>query len=235
MNTQAWILLIAYLCVLMALAWPLGAWLQAVAEGRIPRWLAPLRALERGLYRLAGVDEQSGMGWRQYAIALLTFNFLGLLASYALQRLQGSLPLNPQGMPAVSPDSAFNTAVAFVTNTDWQGYAGEATMSYLTQMLALAVQNFFSAATGMVVVIALVRGFVARSAGSIGNFWVDLTRITSYVLLPLSLVFALLFVSQGVIQNFSSYQDVKTLEVTSYQQPKNGPDGQPLKDPRASR
>lgn len=230
MDTSAWMLLAAFLVALGALAWPLGGWLAAVAEGRLPRWTAPLQALERGVYRLAGVDASQGMGWRQYALALLVFNVLGVLAVYALQRLQGLLPLNPAGMAAVSADSAFNTAVSFVSNTNWQGYAGEATMSYLTQMLALTVQNFFSAATGIVVVIALVRGFAARSASSIGNFWVDVTRVTGYVLLPLSLVFAVVLVSQGVIQNFSPYQSVTTLEPTTWQQPQAGPDGQPLKD-----
>ncbi|OYV00485.1 MAG: potassium-transporting ATPase subunit KdpA, partial [Burkholderiales bacterium PBB5] len=230
MNTPAWILLAAYLGVLLLLAWPLGKWLVAVADGRFPRWLAPFEAAERALYRAAGVDASAGMGWRQYAIALLVFNFLGFLAVYALQRLQGVLPLNPAGLAGVSADSSFNTAVSFVTNTNWQGYVGEATMSYLTQMLALAVQNFLSAATGIVVVFALIRGFVARSSSSIGNFWVDITRVTAYVLVPLSLVFAVFLVSQGVIQNFSPYKDVTTLEVTAFQQPKNGPDGQPLKD-----
>ena len=230
MNTQAWILLVVYLGLLLLLAWPLGQWLVAVADGRLPRWMAPFEAVERGLYRLAGVDASAGMGWRQYAIALIVFNFLGVIAVYALQQFQGMLPLNPQGMTGVSADSSFNTAVSFVTNTNWQGYVGETTMSYLTQMLALAVQNFFSAATGIVVVIALVRGFVARSSASIGNFWVDITRVMAYVLLPLSLVFAVFLVSQGAIQNFSPYKEVTTLEVTAYQQPKNGPDGQPLKD-----
>ncbi len=229
MNTQAWTLLVAFLGVLALLAGPLGKWLVAVADGRFPRWMAPFEAAERGLYRLAGVDASTGMGWRQYAIALLVFNFLGVIAVYTLQRLQGVLPLNPAGMPAVSADSAFNTAISFVTNTNWQGYGGESTMSYLTQMLALAVQNFFSAATGIVVVIALVRGFVARSSASIGNFWVDITRVTAYVLVPLSLVFAVFLVSQGVIQNFSPYKDVSTLEVNAYQQPKMA-NGQPLND-----
>jgi K+-transporting ATPase ATPase A chain len=209
---------------------------------------------------VAGVDASAGMGWRQYALALIVFNFLGFLAVYALQRLQGALPLNPAGMAGVSADSSFNTAVSFVTNTNWQGYVGEATMSYLTQMLALAVQNFLSAATGIVVVFALIRGFVARSSSQgpagpsqgsftpaggerrnaavsgphIGNFWVDITRVTAYVLLPLSLVFAVFLVSQGVIQNFSPYKEVSTLEVTAYQQPKNGPDGQPLKDDKGA-
>ena len=234
MHTQAWILLVAYLGVLLLLAWPLGKWLLAVAEGRLPRWMAPFEAAERGLYRLAGIDASAGMGWRQYALALIAFNLLGVLAVYALQRLQGVLPLNPQGMAGVSADSSFNTAISFVSNTNWQGYGGESTMSYLTQMLALAVQNFFSAATGIVVVIALIRGFVARSSASIGNFWVDLTRVTAYVLLPLSIVFAVFLVSQGAIQNFSPYKEVTTLEVTSYQQAKNGPDGQPLKDAKGN-
>jgi K+-transporting ATPase ATPase A chain len=230
MNTQAWVLLAAYLGALALLSWPLGKWLVVVAEGRFPRWMAPFEAAERGLYRLAGVEREAGMGWRQYALALLVVNFLGLIAVYALQRLQGVLPLNPAGLAGVSADSSFNTAISFVSNTNWQGYGGEATMSYLTQMLALAVQNFLSAATGIVVVIALVRGFVARSSASIGNFWVDITRVTAYVLLPLSIVVAVFLVGQGVIQNFSPYKEVTTLEATTYQQPKNGPDGQPLKD-----
>jgi K+-transporting ATPase ATPase A chain len=234
MNTPAWILLVAYLGILVVMAWPLGKWLVVVAEGRLPRWMAPFEAAERGLYRLAGVEPDAGMGWRQYATTLVVFNFLGVLAVYALQRLQGALPLNPAGMVGVNADSAFNTAISFVSNTNWQGYGGEATMSYLTQMLALAVQNFLSAATGIVVVIALVRGFVARSSASIGNFWVDITRVTAYVLLPLSLVFAVFLVSQGAIQNFSAYKDVTTLEVTAYQEPKNGPDGQPLKDAKGN-
>ena len=212
MNASAWMLLATYLVALMLLAWPLGQWLVRVANGHFPRWLAPVEAAERGLYRLAGVDPSVGMGWRAYAVALVAFNVLGVLVVYALQRSQGLLPLNPAGMAAVSADSSFNTAISFVTNTNWQGYAGEATMSYLTQMLALAVQNFLSAASGIVVVIALIRGFVARSSKSIGNFWVDVTRVTAYVLLPLSLVFAVFLVSQGVIQNFSAYQQVATLQ-----------------------
>lgn len=230
MNAPAWTLLAVYLGLLLLLAWPLGRWLTAVAEGRLPRWMAPVEAAERGLYRLAGVAPETGMGWRAYAIALLVFNGLGVVVVYALQRLQAVLPVNPQALAGISSDSAFNTAVSFVTNTNWQGYSGEASMSYGTQMLALTVQNFLSAATGIVVVIVLIRGFVARSASTIGNFWVDLTRVTAYVLLPLSLVFALLLVSQGVIQNFAPYQTVATLDSTTYQQPRNGPDGRPLQD-----
>jgi K+-transporting ATPase ATPase A chain len=230
MTAEAWMLLAAYLGLLFLLAWPLGRWLAAVAEGRLPRWMAAFAAAERGLYRLAGVDASAGMGWRQYALALLALNAVGLVVVYALQRLQGVLPLNPAGMAGISADSAFNTAVSFVTNTNWQGYGGESTMSHLTQMLALAVQNFLSAATGIVVVFALVRGFAARTSASIGNFWVDITRVTAYVLLPLSLAFALVLASQGVVQNFAPSQVVATLEATAYQQPKNGPDGQPLQD-----
>lgn len=212
MNSQAWIQLAVFLALLMLLAWPLGRWLAAVAEGRLPQGLAPFCRVETALYRAAGIDAAVGMGWKAYALALLAFNALGALAVYALQRLQGGLPLNPQGLPGVGADSSLNTAVSFVSNTNWQGYAGEATMSYLTQMLALGVQNFLSAATGIAVAFALIRGFAARSSSAIGNFWVDVTRITVYVLLPLSLVFAVFLVSQGVIQNVQPYQDVSTLE-----------------------
>ena len=234
MSSQAWTQLVAFLAILLALAWPMGRWLTAVAEGRLPRWLSPLQRIEKGLYRLAGIDGDASMGWKQYALTLIAFNALGVVAVYALQRLQGMLPLNPQAMSAVSADSSFNTAFSFVTNTNWQGYGGEATMSYLTQMLALTVQNFFSAASGIVVVMALIRGFAARATGGIGNLWADITRVTLYVLLPLSLVFAVFLVSQGVIQNFDAYKDATTLEVNAYQNPKNGPDGQPLKDDKGN-
>ena len=230
MTSPAWTQLLAYLVVLFLLAWPLARWLHAVADGRLPRWLAPLVAVERGLYRLAGVEPEAGMGWRTYTLGLLLFNGLGMLALYALQRLQAVLPLIPQHLAAVSPDSAFNTAVSFVTNTNWQGYSGETTMGYLTQMLGLTVQNFFSAATGIVVVVALIRGFVARNSGAIGNVWADLTRMTLYVLLPLSLVFAVGLVSQGVIQNFETYRDVATLETNHYQEAKMDDKGQPVND-----
>ena len=229
MSASAFGLLAVYLAVLLALSWPVGMLLSRMISGKLPGWM--LRA-EAPLYRLGGTSAGQSMNWSQYALALLAFNTLGVFAVYALQRLQFSLPLNPAAMAAVSPDSAFNTAVSFVTNTNWQGYSGESTMSYLTQMLVLTVQNFFSAATGMAVVFALIRGFASRSTGVIGNFWVDVTRITLWVLVPLSLVFAVFLVGQGVIQNFDGYKDVATLETTSYQQPKNGPDGQPLKDAR---
>ncbi len=227
MSTSSWGLLALFLTTLLLGAWPLGRWLANLSSGHLPAWL--LRA-EAPLYRLAGTTAGEPMHWSHYALALLAFNAIGVLAVYALQRLQIWLPLNPAGMAGISPDSAFNTAVSFVTNTNWQGYAGESTMSYLTQMLALAVQNFFSAATGIAVAFALMRGFAARSTSVIGNFWVDVTRITVWLLLPLSLVFAVFLAGQGVIQNFDAYKDVTTLEVTRFQQPKLGPDGQVLKD-----
>ncbi len=208
MSGQAWMLLGAFLAVLLVLSWPLARWITAVMQGRF----ALGSRIEAPLYRVAGVKADADMGWLAYAVSLLVFNALGLLAVYALQRLQGVLPLNPQGLAGVSPDSSFNTAISFVSNTNWQGYGGESTMSYLTQMLALAVQNFLSAATGIAVVMALIRGFARHSAAGIGNAWVDLTRVTLWVLLPLSLVFALFFVSQGVIQNLDPYQEVATLQ-----------------------
>lgn len=215
MSTSAWIQLIVFLVVLFALAWPLARWIHAAMEGRVG-WL---RRVERGLLRLAGVDADAEQGWLSYALGLLIFNALGVFAVYALQRLQQWLPLNPQGLAAVTPDSAFNTAVSFVTNTNWQGYGGETTMSYLTQMLALTVQNFLSAATGIAVVVALVRGFARHSGKAIGNVWTDLTRATLWVLLPLSLVFALVLAGMGVVQTLRPYQDVTTLEAQSWQEP----------------
>ncbi|VEB41821.1 potassium-transporting ATPase subunit A [Chromobacterium violaceum] len=231
-----------FLVVLIALAWPLGAYMTRVMQGENigpARWFAPL---ERGFYRLAGIKQEEEMGWRGYAVALILFNVLGVAAVYALQRLQGMLPFNPQAMAAVSPDSSFNTAISFVTNTNWQGYGGETTMSYLTQMLGLTVQNFVSAATGAAVVIALIRGFARHNSAKIGNFWVDVTRMTLYVLLPLAVVFALVFTQQGAIQNLSAYQDVHTVEAVKYQQPKQdvkgnpvlGKDGKPVMEDKTS-
>jgi len=213
------LLLALFLMILLALSWPLGILLARVAEGGRVRGFGWLHRIEAGLYRAAGVDPAQGMGWKAYAIALLVFNAVGAVAVYLLQRVQAWLPLNPQSLGNVSPDSAFNTAVSFVANTNWQGYSGEQTMSYLTQMLALTCQNFFSAATGIAVVFALIRGFSARSAKSIGNFWADLTRSTLYVLLPLSLLVAVVLMGQGVVQNFSSYQEVQLLEPLTYTQP----------------
>jgi len=218
-NASAWTQLVVYLAVLLALAWPLARLIDAVMAGRF----ALGRRLESPLFRMAGIRPEQESGWLRYTTGLLIFNGLGVLAVYAVQRLQGVLPFNPQAFGAVSPDSAFNTAVSFVTNTNWQGYGGESTMSYLTQMLALTVQNFLSAATGIVVVVALVRGFTRHSAQAIGNVWVDLARVTLWILLPLSFVFALVMASQGVIQNLSPYAEAKTLEAGSTQTIAMGP------------
>lgn len=226
MTVQSWMLLAVYAVLVLAVAWPLGGYIVRVVEGRLP-WVA---SIERGLFRVAGVDPEAPMSWRRYAIGLLLFNALGLVAVYALQRLQGVLPLNPQGFGAVTPDSSFNTAVSFVTNTNWQGYGGESTMSYLTQMLALTVQNFLSAATGIAVVIALIRGFARASAASIGNVWADLTRITLWLLLPISFVLAIFFVGQGVIQNFDAYREATRIEAVDYQAPKLDAQGQAVTD-----
>jgi K+-transporting ATPase ATPase A chain len=229
MTPNGYLQLALYIVVLIALAKPLGTYMANVYEGRsvVTRLGAPL---ERLIYRLCGVDAEKEMRWTQYALAMLLFNLLGLLAVYAFQRLQAELPLNPQAFGAVSPDSSFNTAVSFASNTNWQGYGGESTMSYLTQMLALTVQNFVSAATGMAVLIALIRGLVRHTAQTIGNFWVDLTRSTLYILLPLSLVLAVVLVSQGVVQTLSPYRTVPLVESVEYDAPRLDAAGQPLKD-----
>ena len=215
MTANAWIQLSLYVGVLVALARPLGAFMARVYEGRpcgLDRWLG---WCERGVYRLADVDPQSEMSWRQYAAAVLLINAVGFAAVYVLLRLQGVLPLNPQGLPAASPDLAFNTAASFASNTNWQSYGGEATLSYLAQMLGLTVQNFVSAASGMAVLVALIRGLTRRTAATIGNFWFDLVRSTLYILLPLSCVVAVALVSQGVIQNFRAYQTVDLVDATA--------------------
>ncbi|SEO36412.1 K+-transporting ATPase ATPase A chain [Luteibacter sp. UNC138MFCol5.1] len=201
-----------FLAVLLALVKPVGQYMALVFADEPNRVTRVGAGVERLLYRLAGIRADEDMGWKRYAIAMLVFNVAGLAVVYLLQRTQQWLPLNPQHLAAVAPDSAMNTAISFASNTNWQGYAGESTMSYLTQALGLTVQNFLSAATGIAVLIAIVRGFVRRGASTLGNFWVDMTRATLYVLLPLSVVIALLFVSQGVVQNIAPYLDVTTLE-----------------------
>jgi K+-transporting ATPase ATPase A chain len=236
MNALIWIQLGFYIVVLLALAKPLGTFMARVYQGQRTFLDPVLRPVERLIYRLCGVNPEEEMNWKVYAISVMLFNGLGLLVVYGLQRLQGFLPLNPENFGAVSPDSAWNTAVSFATNTNWQGYGGETTMSYLTQMAGLTVQNFVSAATGMAVMAALIRG-IARApitpshnppvdplpspnphnpimGGSrgIGNFWVDLTRSTLYILLPLALVLALALVSQGVVQTFSPYHTATLLQ-----------------------
>jgi len=219
-----------YFVVLLALAKPLGWYMARVYQGQacgLDRVLGPL---ERLVYRLCGVRETEEMDWKTYGIAMLVFNAMGLVALYALQRLQGFLPLNPAGMGAVTTDLAFNTAASFATNTNWQAYGGETTLSYLTQMIGLTVQNFVSAATGMAILVALIRGLARRSALTIGNFWTDLVRSTLYILVPLALLLSLLLASQGVVQTFASYQTVTLLQPANYAKPLMDANGQPVLD-----
>ncbi|MDE1897660.1 MAG: potassium-transporting ATPase subunit KdpA [Xanthomonadaceae bacterium] len=212
MTPNDWLQLALYLALLLALVKPLGAWM-ALAFAEQPNALTRLGGpLERALYRLGGVRADEEMDWRRYAVALLAFNLAGLVLLYLLQRVQGFLPLNPAHLPGVGAATAFDTAVSFATNTNWQSYAGETTMSYLTDLLGLTVQNFLSAATGIAVLLAVIRGFRRRSAATLGNVWVDLTRATLYVLLPLSLLLALVLTSQGVIQNLHANLHVPLLQ-----------------------
>src|ERR1039457_3267607 len=230
MSANGLLQIALFLGVLIALAKPLGWYMARVYEGKLPafvRWISPIENL---FYRLCGVDSKQEMRWTRYALAMLWFALLGVLVVYAMQRLQGMLPLNPQAFGAVSPDSSFNTAISFLTNTNWQGYSGESTMSYLVHMAALAVQNFFSAAAGMAVLVALIRGFARHTVETIGNFWVDMTRSIIYILLPISTVLALVLVSQGVVQNLSAYQTVPTVETITYDNPKVDAAGNPVKD-----
>jgi K+-transporting ATPase ATPase A chain len=212
MTGNGWAQIALHFVVLTALVVPLGRFMARVFEGE-RTFLSPIfRPVETVLYRAAGVDERREQHWLTYTVAMLVFNVAGFLLVYALQRFQAVLPLNPAGMPAVPPDLAFNTAVSFTSNTNWQNYGGESTMSYLTQMAALTTQNFVSAATGIALAVALTRAFARASGKTVGNFWVDLTRCTLYVLLPLSIVAALFLVWQGVPQNIGPYVDATTLE-----------------------
>ncbi len=198
--------------VLVLAAIPLGRYMARVYQGQPTLLGRALGPLERLTYRASGIDPEQEMSWKVYALAMLAFHLVGFLAVYLLQRFQGALPLNPDGLGAVEPTSAFNTAVSFMTNTNWQGYGGETTMSYLTQMLALTVQNFVSAASGMAILVAFIRGLTRRTTSDIGNFWVDLVRSTVYILLPLSLVLALALVSQGVVQTFRGHATATLIE-----------------------
>ena len=234
MNASHYTMLFCYVALLLGLGYPLGIAMARLASTDGAGLPALIAVPERLVFRLLGIDPKEEMSWVRYAVSLLVFNTLGALAVYLLQRLQAQLPLNPQHMAAVSPDLSFNTAISFITNTNWQAYSGESSLGYLVQMLALTVQNFLSAATGMSVAFALIRGFARRSSRSIGNFWIDVTRSTFYVLLPISIVLALVFAQQGVIQNFDGYKDVTTLETTHYDNPKVDASGQPLKDDKGN-
>jgi len=230
MTALAAVQLLVYLGVILALAKPLGIYMARVYEGRLRGIGRVLGPVERLLYRIAGIKGDDEMGWKRYAFAMLLFNFVGFLFLYALQRLQGGLPANPAHLPAVAPDLAFNTAISFVTNTNWQSYSGEQTISHLTQMFGLAVQNFLSAASGMAVLVALIRGIARRTTSTIGNFWVDTVRGTLYILLPLSIIVGLALVSQGVVQTLSAYKKVALVQPVAVDKPKLDASGAPVRD-----
>ena len=212
MTLTGWVQIVLYGVLLTLIVRPLGGYMTRVFEGK-PTWLSPvLCPVERGIYVACGVSERQEQHWVTYAIAMLGFSLVGFVVLYGLQRLQAMLPFNPQHLDAVTPDLAFNTSVSFVTNTNWQSYVPETVMSYLVQMAGLTVHNFVSAATGIALAVALIRGFARRSAQTVGNFWVDLTRCTLYILLPISILAALVFVWQGVPQNLNAYTEATTLE-----------------------
>ncbi|SEM99494.1 K+-transporting ATPase ATPase A chain [Sphingomonas gellani] len=212
MTLQGWFLILAFTGILLALAKPVGLWLHALYEGRRTPLHVVLGPVERGFYRVAGIDPAAEQGWRRYALHMLLFNVVLMAFTYAVLRLQGVLPGNPQGLPGLSPHLAFNTAISFTTNTNWQSYAGESTMSNLSQMLGLTIHNFLSAATGIALAFALFRGFARREARAIGNFWADVTRVTLYLLLPICVAYTLFLIASGVPQTLAGVVDVRTLE-----------------------
>lgn len=229
MQTSGWLQLALYVIVLAAITKPMGLYLVQVLDAQGKTWLDPiLRPLERLTYRIIGVDSRKEHDWKQYTLAMLLFSLVGCLFTYAILRLQQILPLNPQGLPALSEHLAFNTAVSFATNTNWQSYVGETTMSYFSQMVGLTFHNFVSAATGIAIAAALVRGIARHSATTLGNFWVDLVRVTYFLLLPICTVFAVILVSEGMIQNFKPYTKAKLVENFTIQVPKMDEKNQPV-------
>ena len=231
MQGSGWLQFAFYLVALVIITKPIGLYLLRVLDANGRTWLDPvLRPLERGTYRVMGVDPNREHNWKQYTFAMLLFSLIGCLFTYAILRLQYFLPLNPQGLAAVTPDCSFNTATSFTTNTNWQSYVGETTMSYFSQMVGLAFHNFVSAATGIAIAAALVRGIARHTATTIGNFWVDLVRVTYYLLLPICLVFALFLVSQGMIDNFKSYTKATLIEPMKIQVEKKNDQGETIKD-----
>ena len=230
MEASGWLQFALYFAALVLITKPMGLYLLQVLDANGRTWLDPvLRPLERLTYRLMGVDRNKEHHWKQYTLALLLFSLVGCLFTYAILRLQNILPLNPQGLGAVSTHLAFNTAVSFTTNTNWQNYVGESTMSYFSQMVALAFHNFASAATGIAIAAAFVRAIARHSANTLGNFWVDLVRVTYYLLLPICLVFAVFLVSQGMIQNFNPYTKARLVEPMKVQVEKKNDKGETIK------
>jgi K+-transporting ATPase ATPase A chain len=228
MTNNDFLQIAIYFIVLILLIKPLGSYMARVYEGEATILSRPLRPVERLIYRLLGVDPDDEMDWKAYALALLVFSLVCFISLYLLLRLQAFLPLNPQKQGALPPDLSFNTAMSFITNTNWQNYGGETTLSYFTQMVGMTVQNFLSAAAGMAVLIAFIRALARRQTDRLGNFWVDLTRGVIYILLPLSIVLAVLLVSQGVVQTFSPYKQVTLTQPITYQQPKLDASGKPV-------
>src|SRR5450432_1967852 len=235
MNAHQWLELALYLGALILVTKPLGIYLGRVFDANGKTFLDPVfRPLEKLTYWIFRVDPAKEQGWRQYTFAMLIFSLVTCLFTYAILRLQNFLPLNPQNFPALSEHLAFNTAVSFTTNTNWQSYGGESTMSYLSQMVSLTIHNFLSAAVGMAVAAALVRGIARHTATTIGNFWVDITRITYYLLLPVCLIFAIFLVSQGMIQNFKPYTSAKLIEPQTISVAKVDADGKAVLDAKGN-
>ncbi len=228
-NPNSWFQFALYVGALLLVTKPLGLYLVQVLDARGRTWLDPVvRPVERLTYRLCGINPANEQGWIGYTFALLAFSLVGLLFTYFILRFQDHLPLNPQGLPGLTPHLAFNTAASFTTNTNWQSYSGESTMSYFSQMVALTIHNFTSAAVGIAIAAALVRGIARQTAQTIGNFWVDTVRVTYYLLVPVSVIFALFLVSQGIIQNFKPYTAAKTYEPYTIQVPKTDAAGKPV-------
>ncbi|HEX8058182.1 MAG TPA: potassium-transporting ATPase subunit KdpA, partial [Novosphingobium sp.] len=212
MTIQGWMLILLFTAIIIALAKPMGMWLFAVYEGRRTPFHKVLGPVENGFYRLAGIDPAAEQGWRRYTVHMLLFQVATLLFTYLILRFQDLLPMNPRGLAGLSPDGAMNVAISFTTNTNWQWYSGEVALSNLSQMLGLTIHNFLSAATGIAIAFALIRGFARRETTGIGNFWADMTRITLYVLLPICLVYAFYLIASGVPQTFAASVDATTLE-----------------------
>jgi len=229
MRSIDWVQLLLYVAALALITKPMGLYLMQVLDAKGRTWFDPvIKPLERLTYRIAGVSADQEQDWKQYTVAMLMFSLVSCVFTYAILRLQQFLPLNPQGFGAVSPDLSFNTAVSFTTNTNWQNYGGESTLSYLSQMVALVIHNFASAAVGIAIAAALVRGIARHSAATVGNFWVDLVRTTYYLLIPLCIVFAVFLVSQGMIQNFKPYTKARLTEPFTIQVAKTDDKGQPV-------
>ena len=231
MTTNGWIQIILTVCIGLALSYPLGLYMARIYEGRLGFMKKLFGPVERLIYWLCGVDPQKEMNWKQYSIAVLLFNFFGCILLYTIQRLQGWLPFNPQALPAISEDCSFNSAVSFVCNADWQGYGGESTMSYFTQFFGVTTQMFLSAATGMAILVALIKGMCRKQTTQIGNFWADITQTVLYILLPFSVVLTLAFMWQGTPQTFQAYQNVALMQPTSYDDPQKDDKGNPVMEP----